>query len=227
MSQACDSLILTPSVRFSGGFSARTQMASFTPRSNHRVSLSIILTSSKAILCPLLAFRWSKTAETLDPEVCCCNLLRSGCDQNSSSQIVVIFNIWWRHIREITGVKVYNIRTQLKSVGSTRNVGLLRKTQVWLTRFISNSCYQHRWMRVSIHYHNFQLNFGLIFKWSEMKWNEIKCITLYCQNIRTSVKANFEYYYEKVSKPSYYLVDVFCLDVRFERQGNLTVSTYS
>ena len=73
LSQACDSLILTPPLRFSDGFSARTQMASFTPRSNHRVSVSIILTYSKSVLC-LLAFKWSKTAETLDPEVCYCNL---------------------------------------------------------------------------------------------------------------------------------------------------------
>ena len=78
LSQACDSLILTPPLRFSDGFSARTHMASLTPRSNQRVSLSIILTSSKSVLCPL-AFKWSKTAETLDPEVCC-NLLRSGWD---------------------------------------------------------------------------------------------------------------------------------------------------
>ena len=34
LSQARDSLILTPPLRFSDGFSARTQMASFTPRSN-------------------------------------------------------------------------------------------------------------------------------------------------------------------------------------------------
>ena len=45
----------------------------------HRVSLFIILTSSKSVLCPM-AFKWSKTAETLDPEVCCCNLLRTGWD---------------------------------------------------------------------------------------------------------------------------------------------------
>ena len=49
LSQACDSLILTPPLRFSDGFSARTHMASLTPRSNHRVSLSIILTSSKSV----------------------------------------------------------------------------------------------------------------------------------------------------------------------------------
>ena len=79
LSQACDSLILTPPLRFTDGFSARTHMASLTPHSNHRVSLSIIFASSKSVLC-LLAFKWSKTAETLDPEVCCCNLLRSGWD---------------------------------------------------------------------------------------------------------------------------------------------------
>ena len=79
LSQACDSLILTPPLQFSDGLSARTHMAPLTPRSNHRVSLSIILNSSKSVLCPL-TFKWSKTAETLDPEVCCCNLLRSGWD---------------------------------------------------------------------------------------------------------------------------------------------------
>ena len=64
LSQACDNLILTPPLRFSDGFSARTHMASLTPHSNHRVSLLIILTSSKSVLCPL-AFKWSKTAESL------------------------------------------------------------------------------------------------------------------------------------------------------------------
>ena len=37
----------------------------------------MILTSSKSVLCPL-AFKWSKIAETHDPEVCYCDLLRSG-----------------------------------------------------------------------------------------------------------------------------------------------------
>ena len=87
LSQACDSLILTPPLRFSDGFSARAHMASLTPRSNHWISLSIILTSSKSVLCPL-AFTWSKTAETLDPEVCCCNLLRSGWDVSPMLQSV-------------------------------------------------------------------------------------------------------------------------------------------
>ena len=46
---------------------------------------------------------------------------------NSSLQTDGIFNIWWLHIREITAVKVSNIRTQLKGGFSTRNVVLPRK----------------------------------------------------------------------------------------------------
>ena len=76
LSQASNSLFLTPPQRFSDGLSCRTHMTCFTPCSHHRVSLSMVWTSSKSVLCPL-DFKWSKAADTLDPEVCCCYLLWS------------------------------------------------------------------------------------------------------------------------------------------------------
>ena len=64
VSQEWDKRNLSPPLRFKEGASTLSQIASFTPRSNHRASLSRILTSGGKVLCPL-ATLWVYTGESL------------------------------------------------------------------------------------------------------------------------------------------------------------------
>ena len=52
-------------------------------------------------------------------------------DVHVYDDIDIIINIWWCYIPEVTQVKVFNVKTQLKGDdrdGITCNIGLLKKT---------------------------------------------------------------------------------------------------
>ena len=54
---------------------------------------------------------------------------------SSDSQIDVIFNIWWRHIREMCGVKVYNSQPAGHALFTARSFFLIYRT--WVLHTVS------------------------------------------------------------------------------------------